>query len=143
MKALVVKIAALTLVLALSFALVGCDFAASLGGYSATMLVRSGGSDKLSISFSSMKGRLSEQISHSGNQDGAFLCTASLEEGEVSVYYKTALSDTEELLFMLSSGESIDAERLGYLTNGEDAKIIVDAGETTARGFKMKLEIVH
>ena len=143
MKALVVKIAALALVLALSFALVGCDFAASLGGYSATMLVRSGGSDKLSISFSSMKGRLSEQIRHSGNQDGAFLCTASLEEGEVSVYYKTALSDNEELLFMLSAGESIDAERLGYLTNGEDAKIIVDAGETTARGFKMKLEIVH
>ena len=134
---------ALALVLALSFALVGCDVVASLGGYSATMLVRSGGSDKLSISFSSMKGRLTEQISHSGNQDGAFICTASLEEGEVSVYYKTALSDVEQPLFSLGAGESIEGERLGYLTNGEDARIIIYAGESGARGFKMKLEIVN
>lgn len=143
MKALVVKTIALALVLALSFALVGCDILASLNSNVATMLVRSSAANTVSISFGSLRGHLSESINNTTEQDGCFLCTASLEEGSVSVYYKTALSDVEQPLFSLGAGESIDAERLGYLTNGEDARIIIYAGESGARGFKMKLEIVN
>ena len=78
-----------------------------------------------------------------GQSVGDIAALYSLDEGEVSVYYMTALSDVEQPLFSLEGGESIEGERRGYLTNGEDPQVVIEAGEGGARGCKINIEIVH
>ena len=141
MKRIVVKICAVLLLASLALTLVACSGVVS--SYSATMLVRSSGNDFYRVSFGSMRGRLAKKVTHTGDQDGTFLVTASLDEGEVRVYYMTALSDVEQPLFSLEGGESIEGERRGYLTNGEDPQVVIETGEGGARGCKINIEIVH
>ena len=90
-----------------------------------------------------MRGRVVTKMIHTGDQDGAFVCTASLDEGEIRVYYLTALSDAEQPLFTLKGGESIYGERLGYLTNGEDPHLVVETVGGSAKGARITVDIVH
>lgn len=141
MKTIVVKICALALVLSLALALVSCSGMTS--SYSATMLIRSSVGGSYTVKFDSLRGRLVQKLSNADDQDGALLCTASLEEGELSVYYVTSASDAKQPLFSLKGGESITAERLGYLTNGEDPRIVIETAEGGARGGEIKIEITR
>lgn len=141
MKIKVIKIVSILLLAALCLTLSSCELPIST--YRATMLVRSSTPNRFNVSFGFMDGRIKQRISHTGNQDGSFSYTASLDEGEVSVYYKTPTSDAELELFTLSAGEVKEASGVGYLTNGESPTVTIKTGDGGARGCKIKIEIIH
>ena len=92
--------------------------------YKALMFVRSEMRDHATVSFSSFEGTYVIKLKMSGkDQEGDIHCKASLEEGELNVYYDAF--GTKELLFNLKAGESID-ERLGYIESGKRVYIIIE-----------------
>lgn len=88
MKALVVKIAAFLVILATIFSLSACD-GAHVSSYSATMMVRSSTGERCSVRFGSFEGRLVFKLRVPKGQDSDISYEASLEEGEINVYYES------------------------------------------------------
>ena len=140
MKTIVIKICAFALILALALGITACDV--QLNSYSAKMLVRSSSGGTYKMKFESFKGRVSQSVKNPRDADGAFICTASLDEGEITVSYTTPLTRESQPLFTLKGGESIEGERLGYLTNGERARITVES-DSGAKGGKIEITIVR
>ena len=141
MKTIIVKICVFVLILTLALGMSACSGYAD--SYRATLLIRSSLGGSCEIRFDTLDGRVSQRISNPSDSDGAFLCTATLEEGEISVTYMTPTSHERQPLFTLKGGESIEDERLGYLTNGERARIIVETvGGKAARG-RVEISIVE
>ena len=97
----------------LVFSVSACDYVSS---YKALMFVRMERGDHGSISFSSLSGTYVMKLRMSGEgQEGSIHCKASLDEGEINVYYDSL--GVKEFLFNLKAGESID-ERRGYIESG-------------------------
>lgn len=132
MKKLLLSILCLTLLLSVT----ACsDYYVS--GYKAVMFVRTENGDHGSIRFSSFEGTYVMKLRMSGKgQEGDIHCVASLEEGEINVYYDWM--GTKELLFNLKAGESID-ERLGYIESGHTVSIIIET-VTPAKEGKISID---
>lgn len=108
-----------------------------VSSYKALMLVRSEMGDHGSISFSYLEGTYVMKLKMKGEgQEGSIHCKASLDEGEINVYYDWL--GTKELLFNLKAGESID-ERLGYIESGHTVHIIVET-VTPAKEGKLSID---
>ena len=138
MKTIIVKTIAFVLVFALCFSLFSCG----LNSYSALMLVRGATANELEVSFKSLSGSLSQKLSNSYTQDTSMSVEATLEGGEMEIYYAPASYDGEMLLCKLSGEESISLSNLGYLTNGESTMIILRVPDgVTAKGGKIRVTI--
>ena len=102
------------------------------------MLVRSEMGDHGSISFSRLEGTYVMKLKLRGEgQEGSIHCKASLEEGEINVYYDSL--GVKEFLFNLKAGESID-ERRGYIESGRTVYIIVET-VTPAKEGKISVDL--
>ena len=107
-----------------------------VSSYKALMFVRMERGDHGSISFSSLSGTYVMKLRMSGEgQEGSIHCKASLDEGEINVYYDSL--GVKEFLFNLKAGESID-ERRGYFESGRTVYIIIETVNTAKEG---KVEI--
>ena len=123
------RILLLVLCIALLFSVTSCNYVSS---YKALMLVRMEHGDHGSISFSSLSGTYVMKLRMSGEgQEGSIHCKASLEEGEINVYYDSL--GVKEFLFNLKAGESID-ERRGYIESGRTVYIIIETVNTAKQG---------
>ena len=128
---------ALLIVLCIALLLSVTACSGYVSGYKAFMFVREERGDHASISFSGFEGTYVMKLKMNGKgQEGSILCKASLEEGEVNVYYDWL--GTKELLFNLKAGESID-ERLGYIESGHTVYIIVET-VTPAKDGKISID---
>lgn len=108
-----------------------------VSSYKALILVREEHSDHGSIRFSKLEGRYVMKLKMSGKgQEGDILCNASLDEGEINVYYDWL--GTKELLFNLKGGESIN-ERRGYVESGHTVYIIIET-VTPAKEGKISID---
>ena len=119
----------------LVFSIAACDYISS---YKALMFVRSEMGDHATISFSKLEGTYVMKLRMKGEgQEGSIHCKASLEEGEINVYYDSL--GVKEFLFNLKAGESID-ERRGYIESGRTVYIIVET-VTPAKEGKISVDL--
>ena len=129
------KLFLLVLCIALLLSATACDYVSS---YKALMFVRQERGDHATISFSKLEGTYVMKLRMKGEgQEGSIQCTASLEEGEINVYYDSL--GVKEFLFNLKGGESID-ERLGYIESGRTVYIIVET-VTPAKNGKISIDL--
>lgn len=119
MKTIIVKVLAFAAVLALCLAVCSCE----LNSYSAFMMTRLKTSDKLEVTFASLSGRISETLSNSQTQDTTLSVEASIESGELEIYYTPGSYYDKLLLCKLHGEDSVSLSGVGYLTNGESVKI--------------------
>ena len=125
----------IVLCITLLFSATACS--SYVSSYKAFMLVRTERGDHGSISFSSFEGTYVMKLKMSGEgQEGSILCRASLEEGEINVYYD--FLGVKEFLFNLKAGESID-ERRGYIESGKTVYIIIET-VTPAKEGKVSID---
>lgn len=125
----------IVLCIALLLSITACS--GYVSSYKALMFVREERGDHASISFSGFEGTYVMKLKMSGKgQEGDIHCKASLEEGEINVYYDWL--GTKELLFNLKAGESID-ERLGYIESGHTVHIIIET-VTPAKEGKISID---
>lgn len=109
-----------------------------VSSYKALMFVRSEMGDHATISFSKLEGTYVMKLKMKGEgQEGSIHCKASLEEGEINVYYDSL--GVKEFLFNLKAGESID-ERRGYIESGKTVYIIVET-VTPAKEGKISIDL--
>ena len=109
------------LCLTLILCAVSCDY---VSHYKAIGLVRVESGDHANISFYSLDGTYVMKLKMKGQgQEGDIHCKASLDEGEINVYYDWL--GVKELLFNLKAGESID-ERRGYVESGKTVYVIIE-----------------
>ncbi len=128
---------ALLIVLCIALLLSATACSGYVSGYKALMFVRSENGDHASISFSSFEGTYVMKLKMKGQgQEGDIHCKASLEEGEINVYYDSL--GVKELLFNLKAGESID-ERRGYIESGRTVYIIIET-VTPAKEGKISID---
>ena len=128
---------ALFIILCFIFLLSATSCTPYVSSYKALMFVRTENGDHGSISFSKFEGTYVMKLRMSGKgQEGSILCKATLEEGEINVYYDWL--GTKELLFNLKAGESID-ERLGYIESGHTVSIIIET-VTPAKEGKISID---
>lgn len=129
------KLFLFVLCIALLFSTTACDYVSS---YKALMFVREERGDHGSISFSSLSGTYVMKLRMSGKgQEGSIHCVASLDEGEINVYYDSL--GVKEFLFNLKAGESID-ERRGYFESGRTVYIIIETVNTAKQG-KIQIDL--
>ena len=129
------KLFLFVLCIALLLSATACDYVSS---YKALMFVRQERGDHATISFSKLEGTYVMKLRMKGEgQEGSIQCTASLEEGEINVYYDSL--GVKEFLFNLKGGESID-ERLGYIESGKTVYIIVET-VTPAKNGKISIDL--
>ncbi len=108
-----------------------------VSSYKALMFVRQERGDHATISFSKLEGTYVMKLKMRGEgQEGDIHCKASLEEGEINVYYDSL--GVKELLFNLKAGESID-ERRGYIESGKTVYIIIET-VTPAKEGKISID---
>ena len=125
----------IVLCIALLLSITACS--GYVSSYKALMFVREERGDHASISFSGFEGTYVMKLKMSGKgQEGSILCNASLEEGEINVYYDWL--GTKELLFNLKAGESIN-ERRGYIESGHTVHIIIET-VTPAKEGKISID---
>ena len=132
MKA-VKKIIAAFAILALSLQLVACSEYVS--SYSALMLRRSNTKSSCSVSFNQLDGRLVFKIEKTDGAEGELHYEASLNSGELSVYYD--IYGTKELLFSISSGEEKSGSG-GYIERGKRIYIIIEANGAANGSVKVE-----
>lgn len=125
----------IVLCIALLLSITACS--GYVSGYKALMFVRTERGDHGSISFSSFEGTYVMKLKMKGEgQEGSILCNASLEEGEINVYYD--IFGVKEFLFNLKAGESIN-ERRGYIESGHTVHIIIET-VTPAKEGKISID---
>ncbi len=128
---------ALLIVLCIALLLFATACSGYVSSYKALMFVRTERGDHASISFSSFEGTYVMKLKMKGQgQEGSIHCKASLEEGEINVYYDSL--GVKELLFNLKAGESID-ERRGYIESGRTVYIIIET-VTPAKEGKISID---
>lgn len=101
----------------LLFSLASCE----VSSYKALMLVKTVKDDYCEASFKYLDGKLVLNPRYTGSGETDIHYVATLEEGEVNVYY--VYCDVKQLLFNIKAGESIDA-RGGYTEKGKQTIII-------------------
>ena len=87
--------------------LCGCSSCTKyVSSYSALGFVRNSGNDSCSAEFYKLDGTCVFKLKSTEDGEGELHYTASLESGEINVYYDA--NGTKELLFHLNAGESVD-----------------------------------
>ncbi len=110
--------------------------AVSCSSYTAIGLVKSSGVDRAYAKWQTLNGIITLDTYLTGASEGELAYTASLDEGEVNVYYETALLG-KSLLFTVKGGEEISSSG-GYVEDGQKIRIIIETVGTTRRG---KIEV--
>lgn len=116
------RIICILLILVMLFSFTACS--PYISSYSALGLVRSSFGGECSASFLKLDGRLVFELRAPDGGEGDIKYTASLEAGDLSVYYD--IYGTLEPLFSVSEGEEVDA-RGGYIEGGKSVSIVIDA----------------
>ncbi len=121
------------IVAALILGLVSCSSYTS--SFAATMLIRSEGGNSCYAKWNTMNGRLVLDATKKTDGEGEIHFTASLDEGEMTVYYLVrGVGDEQKLeLFTLKGGEQIDS-RGGYVEKGNRVQIIIETNGKTKGG---------
>ncbi|MGM9632355.1 MAG: hypothetical protein ACI3XL_04610 [Eubacteriales bacterium] len=131
------KIISVLLVLIMLLSLTSCE------GYSATMLVKVNTNDYCSANWGTLEGTLVlNTTKKSGTAESAIHYTASLEEGELTVYYYVRLpGDKQKIeLFTIKGGESIE-DRGGYVEMNNNIQVIIETnGKTKGGSIKIDFE---
>jgi len=122
MKRIMICVIAILLLISL----VSCE----ASSYMAVGLVRITRDDYCETSFHKLDGKLIFHPRYTKKSEGQIHYTASLEEGEVNVYYELS-GGVKELLFNIKAGETLDL-RGGYIEKGRQTIIIETV--TPARG---------
>ena len=125
MKKVIQRILLLMTAVVLCMSLTGCGEYTS--SYSATVLITSNTSKKMSVEFSSLKGKMVHKLKY----------TASLKSGTATVYYD--IDGTREELFTIHGGETADSS-LGNLAKGKIYIIIETEGKCEGGFFKLNIE---
>lgn len=135
------KLISVLLVVGMLFSFTSC--AGFSSKYSATMLVRSSKDGSCSATWGTLDGTLVlNTAKKSGSQEGDIHFAASLEEGELTVYYYIrSVGDKRRIeLFKLKGGESTD-DRGGYVEINNDIQIIIETnGKTKGGDIEIDLE---
>ncbi len=127
------KVLSLVLALVMVFAFASCSDSGYTSKYRATGMVRSSKNDSCSMKFNSLNGVVVLKTRKTVESDiDTIHWTASLEEGEISVYYATDDMEEKALLFTVTAGGYED-ERGGEFECGEIIQIIIETADT-ARG---------
>lgn len=124
----------LAAVLLLGFCACGNPYVSS---YSAIGLVRNNTNRHCSASFQKLDGVCVFHLKKSDGGEGELYYNASLEEGEVNVYYDAY--GTKELLFHLTAGESVEGSG-GYIESGKRIYVIVETAETSKGSVRVSVE---
>ncbi len=134
MKRLLCVFLAVTLLLGFS----ACSFVGTqyVSSYSALGLVRMNGKDQCSAKFHKLKGTCVLKIKSTEENEGELHYTASLESGEINVYYDA--NGSKELLFHLSAGESVD-ENGGSFDGKGTIYIIIETVEPAKGNVEVEL----
>lgn len=115
--------------LILIFSITACEN--YVNSYSAIGLIRYNTKDHCGVDFMSFKGKCVFKIKKADGGEGDIHYTASLEEGDVTVYYD--VYGTKEELFSIKGGESVDG-RGGYVDSNKSVTVIVEATEKAKEG---------
>ena len=126
------------LALTLLFGLCACSAVGTkyVSSYGALGLVRTNGKDQCSAKFHKLKGTCVLKIKSTEDGEGELHYTASLESGEINVYYDA--NGTKELLFHLSAGESVD-ENGGYFDGKGTIYVIIETVESAKGNVSVEL----
>ena len=106
------------LAMLLLVSLLSCE----ISSYVAIGLIKSTKDNYCMTSFHRLEGNLALTSRYTKRSEGQIHYTASLEEGEVNVYYYCG--SVKELLFNIKAGETLD-DRGGYIEKGPQ-KIIIE-----------------
>ncbi|MBQ6104795.1 MAG: hypothetical protein IJL03_02480 [Lachnospiraceae bacterium] len=135
MKKAIQRILLLMTAVVLCMSLTGCGEYTS--SYSATVLITSNTSKKMSVEFSSLKGKMVHKLKCDGKEGRELKYTASLKSGTATVYYD--IDGTREELFTIHGGETADSS-LGNLAKGKIYIIIETEGKCEGGSFKLNIE---
>ena len=113
---------AIVLFLTVMLTLIACDVGYA-SSYRAIALVQSNGRTSYRISFYELTGTATATIRRTEAGEGELYYSASLEAGEVNVYYDA--NGVKELLFTVKGGETVEG-RGGYVEEGRRIYIIVE-----------------
>jgi hypothetical protein len=113
-KRIIIGLVAILLLISLA----SCEFSC----YFAIGLVRITRDDYCETNFLKLDGRLVFSPRYTKNSEAQIHYVASLEEGEVNVYYELS-GGGHELLFNIKAGETLDS-RGGYIEKGKQTIII-------------------
>ena len=128
------KLLSIITLLAVIFSFSSCKYTSS---YRAVGLVRSNSSHSCDVSFLSLEGQLVFKLKKSDSgSEGTISYTASVEEGEVYIYYD--IYGTKEALAAIKAGETV-SESGGYIEKGHTVYIIIE-GKDNAHG-KVSVEL--
>ena len=123
-----------TVMLVLCFTLSACYSS----HYSATLMVSSNTSDKASVSFGSFSGTYVIQLKNTGNEKTSVTYNATLEEGNIKVYYD--FNDEKLDLFEIGADGSIEGKTEAF-TGSKTIYIIIESdGKCNSGSFSFALE---
>lgn len=134
------KIVSIIIIAVMLFSFASCS--GFVSSYRATMLIKDEKSDYCSATWGTLDGTLVLNSSKkSGAHEGDIHYTASLEEGELTVYYSIReMGDGQKIeLFKLKGGERVD-DRGGYIEMNNNIQIIIETnGETKGGSINVDL----
>lgn len=118
-KGILSKILVILLVFTMLFCITSCD---GVSNYRATTMVKTVKDNYCEVSFGSLKGRIVMNPRFTKSAEGALTCTASLEEGEMDIYYESCGVKTH--LMNVKAGEEKTLTG-GYIERGR-VKVYVE-----------------
>lgn len=130
-KALFAALFALTMLF--GFASCGTRYTSS---YSALVMTTKNLKGHCEATFQRLNGTYVFKTKKSSNGEGSIEYAASLEEGELNVYYD--IYGTKELLFTIKAGEEIENVG-GYVESGKTVYIIVETVEPSRGAVRFEL----
>ena len=123
------KILCTVLALLCLLTLASCGYASS---YRAIGLVTMHNRSTYSVSFYDLKGTMSETLRLTTDEgEGELYYSATLEEGEVNVYYD--VYGEKELLFTIKAGETVEGHG-GYIESGRRIYIVIETVGSAQNG---------
>lgn len=106
--------------------------------YSATLMVRTNTSNKASVSFDTFSGTYVMKLKNSGNEEAFINYNATLEEGNIKVYYD--FNDEKLNLFEIGTDGSFEGKTETFTGNKTIYIIIESEGKSNAGSFSFVLE---
>ena len=113
------KLIICTIAILLIFSLLSCE----ASSYLAFGLVKVAKDDYCMTSFERLEGKLVLSLRYTKKSEGHIHYSATLEEGEINVYYES-VAISKEMLFNIKAGETLDTFG-GYIEKGQQ-KIIIE-----------------
>ncbi len=125
------------LTLVMCFTLSGCGNKYA-SHYSAMMMVRSNTSNKASVSFDTFSGTYVMQLKNNGSDEVCISYDASLEEGNINVYYD--FNDEKLNLFEVGTDDDVEGKTDPFTGNKTIYIIIESDGKCSDGEFSFVLE---